>query len=80
MQIWFVRFVEKSLDAGFRAFGKSATGSSGGLDCGPMATILSQLKRVNDWLDRVVSKRNGVLMDKVERLKEKMYVFVMSFQ
>ena len=44
MQMWFVRFVEKSLDAGFRVFGKSATGSSGGLDCGPMATILSQLK------------------------------------
>ncbi|XP_047949248.1 uncharacterized protein LOC125195092 [Salvia hispanica] len=73
MQMWFVRFVEKSLDAGFRVFGKSATGSSGGIDYGPMATILSQLKRVNDWLDRVVSKRNMVLMDKAERLKEKIY-------
>ncbi|KAL1553231.1 hypothetical protein AAHA92_13931 [Salvia divinorum] len=80
MQMWFVRFVEESLDAGFRVFGKSAAGGGGGLDCGPMATILSQLKRVNDWLDRVVSKRDGVLMDKAERLKGKIYVFVMSFQ
>ncbi|XP_042001447.1 uncharacterized protein LOC121750874 [Salvia splendens] len=80
MQMWFVRFVEESLDAGFRVFGKSASGNGGGLDCGPMATILSQLKRVNDWLDRVVSKRDGVLMDKAERLKGKIYSFVMSFQ
>ncbi|KAG6412699.1 hypothetical protein SASPL_125384 [Salvia splendens] len=80
MQMWFLRFVEESLDAGFRVFGKSATGNGGGLDCGPMATILSQLKRVNDWLDRVVSRRDGVLMDKAERLKGKIYSFVMSFQ
>ena len=80
MQMWFVRFVEESLDAGFRVFGKSATGNGGGLDCGPMATILSQLKRVNDWLDRVVSRRDGVLMDKAELLKGKIYSFVMSFQ
>ncbi|XP_057784683.1 uncharacterized protein LOC131002023 [Salvia miltiorrhiza] len=81
MQMWFVRFVEESLDAGFRVFGKSSPAAGGGgLDCGPIAAILSQLKRVNDWLDRVVSRRDGVLMEKTERLKGKIYGFVMSFQ
>ncbi|KAK6147354.1 hypothetical protein DH2020_018266 [Rehmannia glutinosa] len=53
MQMWFVRFVEESLDAGFQVFGKC--NNSSGLNCGPIAAILSQLKRVNDWLDRVAS-------------------------
>lgn len=81
MQMWFVRFVEESLDAGFRVFGKSSPADGGGsLDCGPIAAILSQLKRVNDWLDRVVSRRDEVLVEKTERLKHKIYGFVMSFQ
>lgn len=76
MQMWFVRFVEESLDAGFRVFGKSNLG--GGLNCGPIAAILSQLKRVNDWLDRVVSRRDEVLVEKTERLKRKIYGFVIQ--
>lgn len=79
MQMWFVRFVEESLDAGFRVFGKSNLGGgSGGLNCGPIAAILSQLKRVNDWLDRVVSRRDEVLVEKTERLKRKIYGFVIQ--
>ncbi|KAI3443355.1 hypothetical protein Pfo_000020 [Paulownia fortunei] len=78
MQMWFVRFVEESLDAGFRVFGKCNPATNSGLNCGPIAAILSQLKRVNDWLDRVVSKRDELLMEKIERLKRKIYGFVIQ--
>ncbi|KAH6830172.1 serine/arginine repetitive matrix protein [Perilla frutescens var. hirtella] len=78
MQMWFVRFVEESLDAGFRVFGKCNPAGGGAVNCGPIAAILSQLKRVNDWLDRVVSRRDELLMEKTERLKRKIYGFVIQ--
>ncbi|KAK3028079.1 hypothetical protein RJ639_039370 [Escallonia herrerae] len=77
MQLWFVRFVEESLDAGFQVFGKS-TGSDGGLSSGPIAAILSQLKRVNDWLDRVISQQDDSMTEKIELLKRKIYGFVIQ--
>ena len=43
---------EEAIDAGFRVLGES--GSDGrrlSLDCGSIAAVLSQLKRVNEWLD-----------------------------
>ncbi|KAA8523079.1 hypothetical protein F0562_009502 [Nyssa sinensis] len=76
MQMWFVRFVEESLDVGFQVFGKC--GTDGGLNCGPIAAALSQLKRVNDWLDLVVSKRDELLIEKIEKLKQKIYEFVIQ--
>uniref|UniRef100_A0A5B6YIG0 Uncharacterized protein n=1 Tax=Davidia involucrata TaxID=16924 RepID=A0A5B6YIG0_DAVIN len=76
MQMWFVRFVEESLDAGFRVLNQFVT--DGGLNCGPIAAALSQLKRVNDWLDRVVSKQDELLVEKVEQLKRKIYGFVIQ--
>ena len=76
MQMWFIRFVEVSLDAGFRVFGKGS--SDGGLDCGPLTAILSQLKRVNNWLDLVVAKHDEVLTGKIEQLKRKIYGFVIQ--
>lgn len=82
MQIWFVKFVEESLNAGFRVFDKCSSSSpvvaNGSLNCGPIAAILSQLKRVNDWLDRIVSKRDELLSEKIERLKRKIYGFVIQ--
>ena len=60
----------------FKVFGKST--NEGGLDCGPITAILSQLKRVNDWLDRVVSKRDEMMIEKIERLKQKIYGFVIQ--
>ncbi|KAK9947751.1 hypothetical protein M0R45_003360 [Rubus argutus] len=39
---------------------------------------LSQLKRVNEWLDRVVLKRDELLNEKVDRLKRKIYGFVIQ--
>ncbi|XP_050368367.1 uncharacterized protein LOC126786556 [Argentina anserina] len=79
MQMWFLQFVEKAMDAGFRVFGEcAADGGKLPLDCGSIAAVLSQLKRVNEWLDRVVSKRNGLLNEKVDRLKRKIYGFVIQ--
>ncbi|KAL7259874.1 hypothetical protein ACSBR1_005691 [Camellia fascicularis] len=77
MQMWIVRFVEESLDAGFRAFGKCSNDSVG-LHSGPITVVLSQLKRVNDWLDRVVSKEDKFLIGKIEQLKRKIYGFVIQ--
>lgn len=75
MQIWFLKFVEESLDAGFQVFGKNnGTGS----EVGPIKVILSQLKRVNDWLDRMVSKQDEVMTGAVDRLKGKIYRFVIQ--
>ena len=79
MKMWFLRFVEEAIDAGFRVFGES--GSDGrrlSLDCGSIATVLSQLKSVNEWLDRVVSRSDEVITGKVDRLKRKIYGFVIQ--
>ncbi|THF95525.1 hypothetical protein TEA_002087 [Camellia sinensis var. sinensis] len=77
MQMWIVRFVEESLDAGFRVLGKCSSDTVG-LDSGPITVVLSQLKRVNDWLDRVVSKEDEFLIGKIEQLKRKIYGFVIQ--
>ncbi|KAF7806330.1 Glucan endo-1,3-beta-glucosidase 8 isoform B [Senna tora] len=74
MQVWFLSFVEESLDAGFKVFGEKALP----LDGGSIAVVLSHLKRVNDWLDRVASKGDNLLTDKVEKLKRKIYGFVIQ--
>lgn len=78
MQMWFLKFVEEALDAGFKIFEQN---SSGGLavrkdNSGPVAVVLSQLKRVNDWLDSVGAKREELVTEKIERLKRKIYGFV----
>ncbi|ESQ56373.1 hypothetical protein EUTSA_v10024576mg [Eutrema salsugineum] len=74
MQMWFIGFVEESLDNKNAAAVRPLDGSS-------IAAVLSQLKQVNTWLDRVVSdQENSVaimsLTDKIERLKRKIYGFV----
>ncbi|KAJ4881598.1 hypothetical protein Rs2_38653 [Raphanus sativus] len=71
MQTWFIGFVEESLD------NKNARP----LDGSSIAAVLSQLKQVNEWLDRVVSDQENQiptmhLTDKIERLKRKIYGFV----
>ncbi|RDX60587.1 tRNA (guanine(37)-N1)-methyltransferase 2, partial [Mucuna pruriens] len=80
MQMWFLRFVEESLDAGFKVFGEcTADGKKAlPLDGGSIAVVLSHLKRVNAWLDRVVSKRDDSLIEKIEKLKRKIYGFVIQ--
>ncbi len=61
-------------------FRKSASDGSKtiSLDGGSIAIVLSQLKRVNDWLDLVISKWVELLTQKVERLKRKIYGFVIQ--
>ncbi|OUZ99638.1 Protein of unknown function DUF936 [Macleaya cordata] len=77
MQMWFLRFVEEALDAGFRIFEENSMGGGKSRqESGPIAAVLSQLKRVNDWLDCVGAKREELVTEKIERLKRKIYGFV----
>lgn len=74
MQMWFIGFVEESLDNKKAAAARPLDGSS-------IAAVLSQLKQVNEWLDSVVSDQENQittmhLTDKIERLKRKIYGFV----
>ncbi|KAJ7956600.1 DUF936 family protein [Quillaja saponaria] len=80
MQIWFLQFVEESLDAGFKVFRECANGGRRTLplDGGSIAVVLSQLKRVNVWLDCAVSEGDDLLTEKIEMLKRKIYGFVIQ--
>ncbi|KAL5771301.1 hypothetical protein ACOSP7_015455 [Xanthoceras sorbifolium] len=82
MQMWFVKFVEELLDAGFKVFGECNNNAQASitlpLDCGSITTVLSHLKRVNEWLDREVSSGDVQLTAKIERLKRKIYGFVIQ--
>lgn len=80
MQMWFLRFVEESLDAGFRVFGENLSDSEGVIhkERGPIAAVLSNLKRINNWLDRVGERRDELLTEKIEKVKRKIYGFVIQ--
>ncbi|KAJ4823641.1 hypothetical protein Tsubulata_017936 [Turnera subulata] len=80
MQAWFVKFVEESLDAGFRVLGECTSRGTKSLpfSSSSIAAVLSQLKRVNEWLDCVVFKGDTLLVEKVEALKRKIYGFVIQ--
>ncbi|XP_074269126.1 uncharacterized protein LOC141592390 [Silene latifolia] len=80
MELWFLKFVEESLDAGFRVFNECHNNGNSKIPFqgGSIAAILSQLKRINDWLDLVVKKRDQMLSEKIERLKRKIYGFVIQ--
>lgn len=69
MQMWFIGFVEESLENKNAAAVTPLDGSS-------IAAVLSQLKQVNEWLDRVVSDQDNQIADKIEGLKRKIYGFV----
>ncbi|URE17712.1 hypothetical protein MUK42_12512 [Musa troglodytarum] len=74
MQIWFMKFVEEAMDVGFRLLGENA-------DNNKVAAVLSQLKRINDWLDGVMGRtaeEEEALKEKIERLKRKIYGFVIT--
>ncbi|CAD5173599.1 unnamed protein product [Musa acuminata subsp. malaccensis] len=82
MQIWFLRFVEVAIDGGFRLFGETTDNAreANRKDSGKVAAVLSQLKRINDWLDGVGRTADGgeTLREKIERLKRKIYGFVIA--
>ncbi|THU72235.1 hypothetical protein C4D60_Mb04t09940 [Musa balbisiana] len=82
MQIWFLRFVEVAIDGGFRLFGETTDNAreANRKDNSKVAAVLSQLKRINDWLDGVGRTAEGgeTLREKIERLKRKIYGFVIA--
>lgn len=77
---WFLKFLEAALDVGFRLNnqekkGKDSTGRRNDPD-NHIAVTLSQLKKANEWLDKL--KRNSSsehigLVETVDRLKQKVY-------
>ncbi|XP_077227231.1 GPI-anchored adhesin-like protein, putative (DUF936) [Tasmannia lanceolata] len=72
---WFLGFVEKFLDVEVDASALS--------DKSQIAGMLSQLKRVNDWLDEIGSgKENGegclIPAKTIERLRKKIYEYLLT--
>lgn len=79
MHVWFLKFVEEAMDVGFRLFGENSSSSGDMNNKNKVAAILSQLKRINDWLDGVVKTPEAELLkEKIERLKRKIYGFVIT--
>ncbi|CAM6042608.1 unnamed protein product [Sphagnum compactum] len=86
-QRWFLEFMEGALDNGFQAANE---GCKEGMEKVMMsqqenfhiAGILSQLKRVNDWLDQVGVVEDAVLNTKLEdtkaRLRKKIYDYLLQ--
>ncbi|CAM6006855.1 unnamed protein product [Sphagnum balticum] len=86
-QRWFLEFMEGALDNGFRAANE---GCKEGMEKVMMsqqenfhiAGILSQLKRVNDWLDQVGVVEDAVLntklVDTKARLRKKIYDYLLQ--
>lgn len=88
-QKWFLQFMESALDSGFRIpNGSESSKSSSSMaackvvsqqDNSQIASMLSQLKHVNDWLDEV--KEEGLdpqLAETKVRLKRKIYEFLLE--
>ncbi|XP_059643369.1 uncharacterized protein LOC132285218 [Cornus florida] len=79
-QSWFLKFLEGALDAGFRVGTQEKRGKdSVGRRMEPdnhIAVTLSQLKKANEWLDKLkgnlTSEKKG-LIETVDRLKQKVY-------
>ncbi|GLU04908.1 hypothetical protein SLE2022_220360 [Rubroshorea leprosula] len=74
-QDWFLGFVEKFLDADVDTSALS--------DNGRIAGMLSQLKSVNDWLDKISSNKDEeekpqVSAETIDRLKKKIYEYLLT--
>lgn len=89
-QTWFLQFMETALDGGFQLTAVLEAPTKGNSipktpvqpDNGQIAAMLSQLKRVNDWLDQVVATKPDTADDKLvetlARLKRKIYKFLLQ--
>lgn len=74
-QDWFLGFVERFLDADVDTSSLS--------DNGQIAGMLSQLKSVNDWLDKIGSSKDEVeaprvSAETVDRLRKKIYEYLLT--
>ncbi|CAK9876886.1 unnamed protein product [Sphagnum jensenii] len=85
-QRWFLEFMEGALDNGFQVATKGYEERADKVisqqeNC-HVAGILSQLKRVNDWLDQLSVVENAVLntklVDTKARLKMKIYDYLLQ--
>ncbi|XP_024543861.1 pseudopodium-enriched atypical kinase 1 [Selaginella moellendorffii] len=91
-QSWFVKHIEEALDNGFQASGamdaEQVTGAQQQqqqqqLHNSQLALMLSQLKRVNDWLDATGSGKGESslepqFVETLARLKRKIYEFLLQ--
>ncbi|KAF8766280.1 hypothetical protein HU200_007794 [Digitaria exilis] len=78
MHMWFLSFVDEALDVGFHLF-EDQNLASKGKHSSHITMVLSQFKKISDWLDGVgkiaeEEKTKG----KIECLKRKIYGFVIS--
>lgn len=88
-QRWFLNFMEGALDVGFHVATSSANQERedhllhgakvmSQQENSYIATMLSQLKRVNDWLDQVGEGLDAKLIETKARLKRKIYDFLLQ--
>ncbi|XP_051118148.1 uncharacterized protein LOC127242606 [Andrographis paniculata] len=74
-QDWFLRFVERFLDA-------DVDTSSALSDNGQIAGMLSQLKSVNDWLDEIGTGKEDetphISTETVDRIRKKIYEYLLT--
>lgn len=86
---WFLKFIERALDAGFRTSKEkeddtvdSTAKSQPQQDKSQIAAMLSQLKKANDWLDQLGQNQGdderSKMVETVDRLKQKIYAFLMQ--
>ncbi|XP_051119337.1 uncharacterized protein LOC127243391 isoform X2 [Andrographis paniculata] len=82
MQSWFLDFLDRSLEIGFRGGGEARNGKERVIEQNNhIAVTLSLLKQANEWLDKVrwsesnsaVEKIDHQIEESVERLKQKVY-------
>lgn len=81
-QRWFLQFMEGALDSGFRISTLGGKGEENGFvsqaeNC-QIASVLSQLKHVNDWLDGVREEFEERVVETKNRLKRKIYEFLLQ--
>ncbi|XP_037429849.1 translation initiation factor IF-2-like [Triticum dicoccoides] len=78
MHVWFLKFVNEAMDVGFHLFEDQNIATRGN-QSGHITVVLSQFKRISDWLDGVGKIADeDATKDNVERLKRKIYQFVIS--
>lgn len=87
-QSWFLKFLECALDNGFQASNSAeAIMDVSALrvaqeDKSQIAAMLSQLKRVNDWLNEVDTAsqhaRDTALLETVSRIRKKIYSYLLQ--
>ncbi|KAL6653310.1 hypothetical protein ACP70R_008888 [Stipagrostis hirtigluma subsp. patula] len=78
MHKWFLDFVDEALDVGFHLF-EDQNVASRGKHSSHITMVLSQFKKISDWLDRVAKiAEEERTKKKIKSLKHKIYGFVIT--